>query len=126
MHRIASAWFSGQSAALASSWTGGEQIGSPFRQPPRLDRRERDRIGVARLEGQVRKGAREVQRMLAAAAGDFEHQPARGKDVAQHIDDGLRIARDMRRNPPPVTLAGHQDEGLRTRHSAAVACSGAL
>ncbi|CAD5267590.1 hypothetical protein BOS5A_120051 [Bosea sp. EC-HK365B] len=59
---------------------------------PGVDAGQRSRIGVARLEAQVRKGGCEVDGMLAGAAGDLQHEPLMREHFAEHGKDRLAVA----------------------------------
>lgn len=73
------------------------------------DAGQRVGIGIGRLPEDGRQSFGKIDRMLAAAAGNFEHQPARRQDAAQHVEDRIAVADHVRIGNAGVGRFGHAD-----------------
>ena len=60
-------------------------------------------VGCQRTAGKI---ASEVSRMLAAAAGDFEHEALARQDASYHFQDRLAVARDVGEIEAPIGCFG--------------------
>ena len=87
-----------------------QQVGDAGSGAVRGDALEHFGIGVGRLPDDVGKMARKVGRMLAAAAGDFEHQPSMRQHALQNFEDRLAVARDMGEVKAAVESFRHPNE----------------
>jgi len=56
---------------------------------------ERLRIGIGRLPVQRWQSFGKIDRVLAAAASDFEAEAVRRQDAPQDFEDRLAVARDV-------------------------------
>ena len=75
---------------------------------------QRLRIRITRLPAELRQLRRKIGDMLARAARDFEHQPRRRQHAAEHVEDGIAIARNMRTILARIGILGHA-VNFRTR-----------
>lgn len=71
---------------------GQPQIGQAGPFNPRADRLQTVGVGIRRLPFNPAQGAREIDRVLAGAAGDFEDLAAGRKQPFQLRENGVRIA----------------------------------
>ena len=74
-----------------------KQVERTFGLAPSSDGVQRIKGRVARLPAQTGQSAREVDRVLAGAAGHFEHEAGIGQFLAQYGKDRLAIAQRGRR-----------------------------
>ena len=86
-----------------------QQVGDAGGGAMRGDAFEHFGIGIGRLPAQVGQVFRKIGPMLAAAAGDFEHQPLARQHVFQNFEDRLAVARDVREIEALVGCFGHPD-----------------
>ena len=84
-----------------------QQVGDAGGGAVRGDALEHFGIGVGRLPAQAGQIAGKVSRVLAAAAGDFEHQALRRQHAAQNFEDRLAVARDVGEIEAPIGCFGH-------------------
>jgi len=92
MQMTAAALLSGQLVSAASSCSGGSILPRPSSAPPCRDTAKRGIAGIGRPKRQVRQVPREVHHMLAAAAGDFEHDAALRQRRAEYIQNRVAVA----------------------------------
>ena len=94
-HMTASACATGQCSAVTSSRRGGSRLAKPAAARCAAMLASASRIGIGRLPSQRWQLPRKISRMLAAAAGDFEHEPLRRQNAPQYLKNRLAIAHDM-------------------------------
>ena len=87
MHTTASAVSAGQGCQADIQVQWGTSVGHARLCDPGPDGGAQLRVGITRLPRQVRHLLGEVDDVLARAAGDLQHQPARGQNALQHRQD---------------------------------------
>ncbi len=86
-------------AAEAGSATGPRRMGRDA--APRL------RVGIGRLPDDMGQGGGEMDGVLAAAAGDFQHGSRRRQHLPQYRQDRIAVARDRGRREGVVKRREH-------------------